>query len=74
MFGPGDTGSTNARPARCTVEHPFGAIKGWMGRTHFLTRRLKNVPTEMGLNVMAYNIRRVISPISIRRLMQAILA
>ena len=25
---------------RCTVEHPFGTIKAWMGHTHFLTRRL----------------------------------
>ena len=23
---------------RCTVEHPFGTIKAWMGSTHFLTR------------------------------------
>jgi hypothetical protein len=57
---------------RCTVEHPFGTIKGWMGHTHFLTRRLKNVRTEMALNVLAYNIKRVISLIGIRRLMQAI--
>ena len=34
---------------RCTVEHPFGTIKAWMGHTHFLTRRLKNVGTEMTL-------------------------
>ena len=57
---------------RCTVEHPFGTIKAWMGHTHFLTRRLKNVRTEMALNVLAYNIKRVVSLIGIRRLMQAI--
>lgn len=57
---------------RCTVEHPFGTIKAWMGHTHFLTSRLKNVRTEMALNVLAYNIKRVISLIGIRRLMQAI--
>ena len=44
-----------------TVEHPFGTIKSWMGATHFLTRRLPNVSTEMNLNVLAYNLRRVIS-------------
>ncbi len=38
---------------RCTVEHPFGTIKAWMGGTHFLTRRLKNVRSEMALNVLA---------------------
>ncbi|AGT11045.1 IS1182 family transposase [Paracoccus aminophilus] len=56
---------------RCTVEHPFGTIKAWMGHTHLLTRRLKNVRTEMALNVLAYNIKRLISLIGIRRLMQA---
>ena len=57
---------------RCTVEHPFGTIKAWMGHTHFLTRRLKNVSTEMALNVLAYNIKRLIALIGLRRLMQAI--
>lgn len=57
---------------RCTVEHPFGTIKAWMGHTHFLTRTLKNVRTEMALNVLVYNIKRVVSLIGIRRLMQAI--
>lgn len=28
---------------RATVEHPFGTRKSWMGVTHFLTKRLKNV-------------------------------
>lgn len=67
-----DTDPTTLR--RCTVEHPFGTIKAWMGHAHFLTRTLKNVRTEMALNVLAYNIKRVISLIGIRRLMQAILA
>lgn len=44
-----------------TVEHPFGTIKCWMGATHFLTRRLNNVSTEMNLHVLAYNLRRMIS-------------
>lgn len=43
---------------RSTVEHPFGTIKAWMGTTHFLMRRLKNVRAEMALNVLAYNIKR----------------
>jgi hypothetical protein len=32
---------------RQTVEHPFGTIKAWMGATHFLTRTLRRVSTEM---------------------------
>jgi|TARA_B100001964_G_C14192612_1_gene581793 transposase len=44
-----------------TVEHPFGTIKAWMGATHFLTRGLENVRTEMNLHVLAYNLKRMIS-------------
>lgn len=43
-----------------------------MGTTHFLMRRLKNVRTEMALNVLAYNIKRMVAMIGIRRLMAAI--
>ena len=46
---------------RKTVEHPFGTIKAWMGATHFLTRTLKRVGTEMSLQVLAYNMKRVIA-------------
>ena len=42
---------------RCTVEHVFGTIKGWMGATHFRTRGLKNVSTETSLSILAYNIK-----------------
>jgi Transposase DDE domain len=37
------------RVRRQTVEHPFGTIKYWMGRTHFLTKTLARVRTEMSL-------------------------
>ncbi|MBL3554734.1 transposase, partial [Rhodovulum sulfidophilum] len=57
---------------RCTIEHPFGTLKAWMGHTHFLIRRLKNVRTEMALNVLAYNTKRVVALIGIRGLMRAI--
>ena len=57
---------------RSTVEHPFGTIKAWMGTTHFLMRRLKNVRTEMALNVLAYNIKRMVTLVGIKRLMAAI--
>ena len=57
---------------RSTVEHPFGTIKAWMGATHFLMRRLKNVRTEMALNVLAYNIKRMVALVGIKGLMAAI--
>jgi len=46
---------------RQTVEHPFGTLKAWMGATHFLTRTLDKVRTEMSLNVLAYNVKRMIT-------------
>jgi hypothetical protein len=62
------------RVRRRTVEHPFGTIKAWMGATHFLTRTLNNVSTEMGLHVLAYNIKRVLQIIGIKPLIAAIRA
>lgn len=57
---------------RSTVEHPFGTIKAWMGSPHFLMRRLKNVRTEMALNVLAYNIKRMVALVGTKGLMVAI--
>ena len=38
------------RMRRSTVEHPFGTLKAWMGSTHFLTKTLPRVNTEMSLH------------------------
>lgn len=35
---------------RQTVEHPIGTLKHWMGVTHFLTKTLPRVSTEMSLH------------------------
>jgi len=59
---------------RRTVEHPFGTLKAWMGSTHFLTKTLDKVRTEMSLQVLAYNMKRMISIFGVKRLMQAIAA
>ena len=57
---------------RCTVEHVFGTLKYWMGSTHFLTKTLSHVSTEMSLHVLAYNLKRVISILGIARTMKAV--
>jgi transposase len=62
------------RVRRRTVEHIFGTIKDWMGRGHFKTRRLKNVGTEIGLHILAYNIKRAIALVSVPSLMAAMQA
>ena len=59
---------------RQTAEHPFGTLKSWMGSTHFLTKRLPRVSTEMSLHVLAYNLKRVMQIMGIRPLMQAMRA
>jgi transposase len=57
---------------RQTAEHPFGTIKCWMGATHFLTKRLPKVATEMALNVLAYNMKRVMAIIGVSGLLTAL--
>jgi transposase len=56
---------------RSTVEHPFGTLKAWMGATHFTTRTLKRVSTEMSLHVLAYNLKRVMNIMGPRQLLEA---
>ncbi len=59
---------------RQTVEHPFGTLKAWMGSTHFLTKTLEKVKTEMSLQVLAYNMKRMINIFGVKPLMQAIVS
>jgi len=60
------------RVRRETAEHPFGTIKSWMGSTHFLTRGLPSVSTEMSLHALAYNLKRVMNIIGAKPLIEAI--
>jgi hypothetical protein len=45
-----------------------------MGATHFLTRTLPKVRTEMSLQVLAYNMKRVIRLLGTASLIKAIQA
>ena len=60
------------RLRRSTAEHPFGTLKAWMGATHFLTKTLERVSTEMSLHVLAYNLKRVINLVGVESLTDAI--
>lgn len=62
--------SMNVR--RRTVEHPFGTLKSWMGATHFLTKGLNNVATEMSLSVLAYNLKRMMAILGVRPLIETL--
>ncbi|HLG79831.1 MAG TPA: hypothetical protein VKY22_02365 [Bradyrhizobium sp.] len=57
------------RRRRETVE-----LKMRMGATHFLTKRLPKVATEMALHVLAYNLTRVMNIMGAGALIAAIQA
>jgi hypothetical protein len=59
------------RQRRETVEHPFGTMKARMGATHFLTKTLPKVATEMALSVLAYNLTRVMNIVGVKPLIAA---
>ena len=60
------------RVRRQTVEHPFGTLKMWMGATHFLTKTLPRVRTEMSLHVLAYNLKRVMQILGIGEMLRVL--
>ncbi len=69
-----DQDPTRMQVRRQTAEHPFGTIKAWMGATHFLSRRLPRVSAEMGLHVLAYNLKRVMRIMGTGPLIEALRA
>jgi len=69
-----DRAPDSMRIRRQTVEHPFGTLKAWMGSTHFLTKTLDKVSTEMSLHVLAYNLKRVMNILGTTVLMEAMAA
>jgi len=66
-----DLAPDSMRIRRQTVEHPYGTIKLWMGSAHFLMRTLNHVSTEMSLQVLAYNLKRVMKILGTATLMEA---
>lgn len=54
------------------VEHPFGTIKRAMNQGYFLMRGLKKVGAEMSLTVLSYNIKRTISIIGVKKMIEAV--
>ena len=63
-----------ARERRQTVEHTFGTLKAWMGATHFLMKTLPKVRTEMSLQVLAYNMKRMMAILGTAKLIEAMQA
>ncbi|QLF92306.1 IS1182 family transposase [Pseudomonas sp. ABC1] len=58
---------------RSIVEHPFGNLKQWLfGNGRFLLRQLDGARAEMALATTAYNLKRAISVLGIRKMVQLI--
>jgi transposase len=58
----------SVKKRNCMSEHPFGTIKRGFNQGYFLTKGLVKVAGEMGLTMLAYNIRRVINIIGMNKL------
>ena len=52
------------------VENPYGTIKGNWGAYYFLTRGLRSVSAEMALVFTAYNMRRVINIVGVKKILE----
>ncbi len=53
-------------------EHPFGTIKRAMVSSYFLMRGIKKVAAEMSLTVLAYNLKRVLNIVGVKKLIAAL--
>jgi Transposase DDE domain len=61
------------RLRRATVEHPFGTIKYRIfGHPRLLLRGLTGAQTEIGIAIMAYNLKRIVKVLGATRLTQAL--
>ena len=59
---------------RATVEHPYSTLKGLMGSTHFLMKRLTDVQAEMSRHVLAYYLKRGIKVLGVAQIMEQLQA
>ncbi|MGH2602303.1 MAG: IS1182 family transposase [Dehalococcoidia bacterium] len=54
------------------AEHPFGTMKRGMDQGYFLLKGLRKVRGEFSLTVLAYNLKRVLTLVSVPRLLEAL--
>jgi transposase len=54
------------------VEHPFGTMKFWNDQRHFLMKGLQKVKAEFSLSTLAYDIKRVINVLGVKKLIVAL--
>jgi len=61
-----------AKERKTLCEHPFGTIKHWWNMHSFLTRGIESVKTEFSLTTLAYNMKRVINIIGVKKMIEAL--
>lgn len=57
---------------KALVEHPFGTIKRSLNQSYFLMKRLPHVRTEISLSALIYNLKRAITELGTKALLQAL--
>lgn len=53
-------------------EHPFGTVKWYNGAHYVLCRGKEKVDAEIGLSFLAYNLRRAINMVGVKRIIEEI--
>lgn len=56
----------------CLSEHPFGTVKWYHGAHYLLCRGKEKATAEIGLSFLAYNLRRAINMVGVKKLIEAI--
>ena len=56
----------------CLSEHPFGTVKWYHGAHYLLCKGKEKATAELGLSFLAYNIKRAINMVGVRKLIEAI--
>jgi hypothetical protein len=54
----------------CLSEHPFGTVKWYHGAHYLLCKGKEKVTAELGLSFLAYNMKRAISIIGTKKLIE----
>jgi len=56
----------------CLSEHPFGTVKWYHGAHYLLCKGKEKATAELGLSFLAYNMKRAINMIGVKKLIEAI--
>jgi hypothetical protein len=54
------------------VEHPYGTIKWLMGYPRFLVKGLEKAKGELALEIMSYNLKRVLKILGVEAVLQVL--